>query len=190
MLDTDIEVLRNFQDILGNFLKNGRKLKKGPESFGQTWIKIYIKTGSSGKLRFTQKCILRKWLYNVTKDVGRVDSVSKSFAGCLKVCGNDCPRRSVQSGHMVAEGGFKPLSAVICLMEWGVLQLPILSPNQSNIEYKWVVLQKLPQLSDTHFSQVLNKFEFFSWFYKVSSRSSFHLNYTSFLLSKQQQHGF
>ncbi len=56
----------------------------------------------------------------------------------------------------------------------------------------WVVLQKLLQLSDTYFSQVLNKLgkKFFSWFYKISSRSPLHLNYTSFPLSKQQQHGF
>ncbi len=32
--------------------------------------------------------------------------------------------------------------------------------------------------------------KFFSWSYKISSRSPFHLNYTSFPLPKQQQHGF
>ncbi len=34
----------------------------------------------------------------------------------VQKCGNDCPRRSVQSGHVVVECGVKPLSAVICLM--------------------------------------------------------------------------
>ncbi len=54
----------------------------------------------------------------------------------------------------------------------------------------WVVLQKLLQLNDTHFSQVLNEKKFFLWFYKIPSPSPFHLNYTSFPLLKQQQHGF
>ncbi len=68
-------------------------------------------------------------IYNVTKGIGRVCSVSNSSAGCWKVCGDDCPRRIdcprksdylrriVQSGHMVAERGVKPLSAIACLMK-------------------------------------------------------------------------
>ncbi len=32
--------------------------------------------------------------------------------------------------------------------------------------------------------------KFFSWFYKILSHSPFHVNYTSFPLPKQQQHGF
>ncbi len=60
-----------------------------------------------------------------------------------------------------------------------------------NCLWIWVVLQKLSLLRYTHFSQVLNKLEKkFSWFYKISSRSLFHLNYTSFPLPKQQQYGF
>ncbi len=86
-------------------------------------------TSSPGKLRFASKCILNEWLYNVTKGIGRVHNVSESSIGSWKVCGNDYLRQSVQSGHMVAEGGVKPLSAIICLMKWGSLQLPILSPN-------------------------------------------------------------
>ncbi len=93
-------------------------------------FRILYKTSSRGKLCFAQKCILGKWLYNFTKGIGRVYNLSKNSVSCSKVCGNDCLRRSVQSGHMVAERGVKkPLSATICLMEWGVLQLPILSPN-------------------------------------------------------------
>ncbi len=51
----------------------------------------------------------------------------KKYSLCLyfvKVCGNDYLRRSVQSGHMVAERGVKPLSTIICLMKWDALQLP------------------------------------------------------------------
>ncbi len=54
----------------------------------------------------------------------------------------------------------------------------------------WVVLQKLPQLSDTHFFQVRNKLEknFFHGFIK------YHLSISSKLYKfpppKQQQHGF
>ncbi len=70
---------------------------------------FYRKTSSPGKLCFARKCILREWLYNVTKGVGRVYSVSKISVGCWKVCGNDCRRSSVQSVHMVAERGVKPL---------------------------------------------------------------------------------
>ncbi len=55
--------------------------------------------------------------YNVTKGVGRVCSVSKSSAGSSKVYGNDCLRKSVQRGHMAAERGVKPLSAINCLMK-------------------------------------------------------------------------
>ncbi len=59
-----------------------------------------------------------------------VYSVSKSSAGCSKVCRNDCPRRSIQSGHMVAKRAVKPLlSTITCLMKRGALQLPILFPN-------------------------------------------------------------
>ncbi len=61
--------------------------------------------------------ILGEWLYNVTNGVGRVYSVSKSSVCCSKVCGNDC------------QCGVKPLSATNCLMKWGTLQLPVLSPN-------------------------------------------------------------
>ncbi len=53
---------------------------------------------------------------------------------------------------------------------------------QTPITSMWVVLRKLPQLSDTHFSQVLVGKNFFLWFYKISSPSPFHLNYTSFPL--------
>ncbi len=67
--------------------------------------------------------------YNVTKHVGGVYSVSNRSEGCSKVCENDCLRRSVQSGHMVAERGVKPLSDINCSMKWDALQLPILSPN-------------------------------------------------------------
>ncbi len=42
---------------------------------------------------------------------------AKRSAYCSKVCGTDCPNRSVESGHMVAEYGVKPLSAFICLMK-------------------------------------------------------------------------
>ncbi len=92
-------------------------------------VKIYMYTSSPGKLRFARKRILGKWLYNVTKGVGCVCSVSKRYAGCLKVCGNDFLKGSVPSGYMVAECGVKPLSAITCLMKWGALQLPILSPS-------------------------------------------------------------
>ncbi len=78
---------------------------------------LYNKTSSPGRFRFAQKCILGEWLYNVTKGIGLVYNVSKSSIGCWKVFGSDCLRRSVQSGHMVAEGGVKPLSAIICLMK-------------------------------------------------------------------------
>ncbi len=56
-------------------------------------------------------------------------SVSKSSVGCSKVCVNNFLRWNVQSGHRVAERGVKLLPAVICLLKWGALQLPILSPN-------------------------------------------------------------
>ncbi len=92
-------------------------------------MKFYKMTSSPSKLRFAQKCIFGKWLCNVTKSIGRVYSVLKSSASSSKVCGNDCPRRSVQSGHMVVERGVTPLSAIIYLMKWGALQLPILSCN-------------------------------------------------------------
>ncbi len=84
---------------------------------------------SSPKLRFAWKCILGKWLDNVTKGIGRVYSVLKSSVCCSKVCGNDRPRRSFQSGYVIAEQGVKPLSGIICLMKWGALQLSILSSN-------------------------------------------------------------
>ncbi len=89
---------------------------------------LYI-TSNPAKLHFARKCIPGEWLYNVTKGVGCVHSVSENSVGCSNVCGNNCPRWSVQSGHMVAECGVKPLSAIICLMKWRALQLPILSPN-------------------------------------------------------------
>ncbi len=101
------------------------------EFFGQkcpNFINPLI-TSSPAKLRFAQKCILGEWLYNVTKGIGRVCSVLKRSIGCWKMCGNDCLRWCVQSGYMVAEGGVKPLFAIICLMKWGELQLPILFPN-------------------------------------------------------------
>ncbi len=79
--------------------------------------KKYIETSSPGKLRFARKCIPGEWLYNVTKGIGCVYNMSKRSIGCWKVCGNDCMRQSVQSGHMVADGGVKPLSAIICLMK-------------------------------------------------------------------------
>ncbi len=68
---------------------------------------FYRSTSSPGKLRFALKCILGEWLYNVTKGVVRVYTVSKCSASFSKVCGNNCPRWSVQSGHMVAECGVK-----------------------------------------------------------------------------------
>ncbi len=71
--------------------------------------KILWRTSSPGKLRFAQKCILGEWLYNVTKGVGRVYSVSKSSIGCSKVWGNDF------------QCGVKPLSGIICLIKWGAL---------------------------------------------------------------------
>ncbi len=74
-------------------------------------------TSSPSKLRFAQKPILRKSLFDIRKGVHRVYSVSKSSAGCSKVCENHCPRRSVHSGHMAAERDVKPLSAIICLMK-------------------------------------------------------------------------
>ncbi len=41
-----------------------------------------------------------------------------------------------------------------------VQNVPIFNTLQYTMAgYTWVVLQKLPQLSDTHFSQVLNKLE-------------------------------
>ncbi len=49
------------------------------------------------------------------RHIRRVYSASKSSIGCWKACGNYCLRRSIPSGHMVAEGGVKPLSAMICL---------------------------------------------------------------------------
>ncbi len=75
-----------------------------------TYIHTY--TSSPGKLQTSFCPKIYPWQkirYNVTKDVGRVYSVSKSSASCSKVCGNNYPRRSVQSGHMVAEHGVKPL---------------------------------------------------------------------------------
>ncbi len=74
----------------------------------------YIVTSSLGKLCFARKCILGKLLCTVTKSVGHVYNVSRSSAGCSEVCRNDCPRRSDQSDHTVAELGVKPLSAIIC----------------------------------------------------------------------------
>ncbi len=59
------------------------------------WLHFYKFTSSPLKLRFPQNCILGEWLYNVTKGVGRVYSVSKKSVGCSKVCGNgskmECP---------------------------------------------------------------------------------------------------
>ncbi len=98
-------------------------------NFWETNLQKIVEKLCPGKLRFAQKCINGKWLYYVTKGVGSVYSVLKSSTGCLKVCGNDCARRSVQSGHMVAECVVKPLFAIICLMKRGALQLPILSPQ-------------------------------------------------------------
>ncbi len=99
------------------------------------WIFIY--DGSAGKLCFAQKCILGDWLYNFIKVVGRVYSASKSSVRCSKVCWNDRPIWSVQSGQMVTECGVKPLSAIICLMKWGALQFPSLS---SNILQCWFII--------------------------------------------------
>ncbi len=110
--------------------------------------KFYIITSSPGKLHFAQKCILGEWLYNVTKGIGCVCSVSKSSIGCWKVCGNDRLRCSVQSGHMVAEGSVKPLSVIICLMKWGALQLPCLS---------YPISQHIAMLTH-YFSDILNEY--------------------------------
>ncbi len=130
---------RNFYEMTSQISLTGRNsplemrgLIHVRQMFGNAKFYIqnfYIQLAVLGNLRFAQKCILGEWLYNVTKGICRVFSVSKSSIGCWKVCGNDCLRRSVQSGHMVAEVDVKSLSAIICLMKWGALQFPILSPN-------------------------------------------------------------
>ncbi len=47
--------------------------------------------------------------------LGRVYSVSKSSVGFSEVCGNNCPRWSVESGHMVVECGVKPAASSLRL---------------------------------------------------------------------------
>ncbi len=119
------QVKKGMNNLWSGYVFNSRTCDLTPRM--SLWL--YINTSSPGKLSFAQKCILGKWLCNVTKGVGRVCNVFKSSAGCSKVCGNDYLKGSVRSGHMVTDCGVKPLSAIICLMKWGALQLPILSPN-------------------------------------------------------------
>ncbi len=108
-------------------------------------MEFIVCTGCPGKLRFTWKCILGEWLYNITKCVGRVYSVSKSSIGFSKVCENNYPRYSVQSDHMVAECGVKPVASSLWLKITKKVQVAVTMEDQIMAVKKWTVGRLWPE---------------------------------------------